>query len=243
MNYYLSKRRINSWLRSPGFYLQKAKHRVVGIDSSFFANSRDTYTPGSEEWLALTEIAYGGLQLGGVATKVNKGGDRMSPHHHGYGSAYECFLRPHLGKRMTLLEIGVLNGTGLAIWCDLFPSSKVVGMDIDLSNCLANMPRLQQLGAFKYNRPELYYLDQLDRAQADQVLAEVFGSDRLSVVIDDGCHSIESIEITFAALKPYLAEEFVYFIEDNFDTYDRLAPRYPEFRWTSRGEITIVRNR
>lgn len=243
MNSRLTKRKLKAWFRSPKFYAEKAKDRLFGINSSFFNHSIESFAPGSLEWLALTETFYGGLQLGGAATKVNKGGDRMSPHHHGYGAAYAEYLKPHLGKPVKVLEVGILNGTGLAIWCDLFPDSRVVGMDIDLSNFQSNLPELERLGAFKRNRPELHEFDQLDRAKADRVLKEVFGDVRLNVVIDDGCHSIESIKVTFAVMKPFLAERFVYFIEDNFDTYDQMAHQYPEYRWRSRGEITIVTNR
>jgi len=38
----------------------------------------------------------------------------------------------------------------------------------------------------------------------------------------------------------FLAKNFVYFIEDNFDTFDWLAPYYREYYWTTRGEMAIA---
>lgn len=236
-------RRIRAWLRSPNFYFKRVKDRLFGMDTSFTEKARNDFEPGSMEWLALTELNYGGLQKGGAATKVNQGGDRMHPLHHGYGSAYAEFLKPWIGRNVNLIEIGILNGTGLAIWCDLFPASRVIGMDIDLENFRANLLELERLGAFSKTRPELHEFNQLDLGMARQALAAALGDERLDIVIDDGCHSIESIEITFQAVQPHLSSEFVYFIEDNFDTYDRLAKRYPNYNWASRGEITIARNR
>lgn len=59
----------------------------------------------------------------------------------------------------------------------------------------------------------------------------------------DGCHSKEAIEITFQEIRPFLAKQFVYFIEDNFDTYDWLGTQYPQYYWTTRGEIAVATSR
>ena len=59
----------------------------------------------------------------------------------------------------------------------------------------------------------------------------------------DGCHSKESIEITFQEICPFLAKQFMYFIEDNFDTYDWLETRYPQYYWTTQGEIAVATSR
>ena len=88
------------------------------------------------------------------------GGDRML--HHGYGPTYARYLRPFLGGRnLTVAEFGILKGTGLAIWCDLFTDARVIGLDIDLGHFEENRSRLARRGAFKQNRPELHEYDQL----------------------------------------------------------------------------------
>ena len=171
----------------------------------------------------------------------------MSPHYHGYGRCYAKYLKPFItapvSERLTLVEVGILNGNGLAIWCDLFPDARVVGLDIDLSNFQANRKNLEQMGAFQKNVPEVYYFDQLDLIKAGDVLRNILGEGRIAIAIDDGCHSIESIKITYEAIRPLLAKNFVYFIEDNYDTYDHLAHRHREYYWTTRGEITVSTNR
>jgi len=230
-------------MRSPGYFFQKAKERFWGIDASFFQNQREAYSPGSFEWLALTEQLYGGYQT----TEIHRGGDRMSPHHHNYGRCYADFLRPFVkaaaSKRLTLVEVGILKGTGLSIWCDLFPTARVIGLDIDLTNFQANRKCLEQMGAFQKNAPEVHSFDQLNASKAARVLQDVLGASHIDIVIDDGCHSTESIDITFEAVQPFLAEMFVYFIEDNFDTYDLLAHRYNDYTWTTRGEIAVAKSR
>ena len=165
---------------------------------------------------------------------------------HGYGFSYAEFLKPLIPRRMarlTLVEIGILNGSGLAIWCDLFPNARVIGLDLDLRNFEKNRPFLESHGAFAKNTPELFEFDQLDLPKARNVLRDVLGEAKVDIAIDDGCHSIESIKITFDALNPHLNRNFVYFIEDNFETYDVLAHQHREYRWSQRGELVVLRNR
>ena len=68
----LSKRRIRDWFRSPGFYVSKVKDRIFCIDNSTTEQKPGAFEPGTMEWLALTELAFGGLQTGG-AFKVATG--------------------------------------------------------------------------------------------------------------------------------------------------------------------------
>ncbi|HEY2119960.1 MAG TPA: hypothetical protein VGH37_12295 [Candidatus Acidoferrum sp.] len=171
----------------------------------------------------------------------------MSPYYHSYGRCYEEFLEPFVSatarSQLTLVEVGILNGSGLAIWCDLFPEARVLGFDIDLSNFQANRKNLENSGAFKTNAPEVYLFDQLNPIKAGEVLRDTLGENRIDIAIDDGCHSKEAIEITFQQIRPFLAKQFVYFIEDNFDTYDWLGARYREYYWTTRGEIAVATSR
>ena len=65
------------------------------------------------------QLAFGGMT----------GGDRML--HHGYGPTYARYLRPFLGGwNLTVAEFGILKGTGLAMWCDLFPDARVILRDV-----------------------------------------------------------------------------------------------------------------
>jgi hypothetical protein len=233
------------WRRAPLFYAGKLCERALGINDSWLTKNRDDFAPGTWQWLALSELQYGGFKVG-VASRQNRGGDRMSPFFHRYGITYQEFLKtvmPRRGEGLTLVEIGILNGSGLAIWCDLFPKARVIGLDIDLRNFEANRASLEAAGAFSENRPELHEFNQLDPSKAAVLIRKILGETKVDIAIDDGCHSIESIEITFRAMLPHMAPQFVYFIEDNFDTYDVLAGRHRELRWAQRGEMTVATNR
>jgi len=233
----LTLRRLKIAQRAPVFYINKIWRRFFGIDDAWLRKSRDYFPLGSWQWLALTEKLNGGFKVG-TASGLNRGGDRMSPFFHGYGETYEEFLRPFLSRReerLTVVEIGILNGSGLAIWCDLFPNARVIGLDIDLSNFKTNRAFLESQGAFSKNTPELFEFDQLDFPKARTVLRDVLGDSKVDIAIDDGCHSIESIEITLEAILPHMANSFVFFVEDNFDSYDEFAHRYKKWRWHQLG--------
>ena len=190
---------------------------------------------------------YGGMK-GGEFSNQNTGGDRMSPilspTCHGYGEIYEKFLKKYLklpsAEKLVIIEIGILNGSGLAIWCDLFPNAKVIGLDIDLANFEANRPFLDKVGAFALNKPEIYLFNQLDPVGAASVLQQILGESKVAIVIDDGCHCLQSIEITFNAVFPHLADQFVYFIEDNLQTYDYLSSKNIKINFLQYDEMTVA---
>lgn len=247
-------RKIRLWYRSPLLYLRRAKKRFLGLRMDFLEKDRSDFPKGSFEWLVLSELLYGGFQTAAAPTKseeyssygaVSLGGDRMSESCHGYGRYYCEFLKPFINKslKITLLEVGILNGSGLAIWCDLFPTSRIVGLDINLANFQANFKNLKALGAFILCEPEVHEFDQLNTEIGSAILRDTFQSNEIDIVVDDGCHTLQSIESTFMMLEPYLADKFVYFIEDNFDAFDRMVKLYPQYCWKSRGELTICRNR
>ena len=89
------------------------------------------------------------------------GGDRMF--HHGYAAVYAKHLQPFVGRRfdpLTVVEAGILRGSGLAMWSELFPRADIIGLDIDLSHVRENLPNLKECGAFPGREPELHVFDQ-----------------------------------------------------------------------------------
>lgn len=184
-----------------GGFIDRVPRRVV--------SGQDPRTP--------EEIAFGGY----------RGGDRMNPEYHGYAPAYAEALLPLLGGgNLVICEVGILTGIGLAIWKELFPSATVMGLDIDLGHTRANMASLVRRGAFAHGGPELHEFDQF-RASV-QGFAGILKGRKIDVLIDDGFHSDETILRTFAAARPHLSRNFVFFAEDNGTVYHELVRRYPD---------------
>lgn len=208
--------------------------------------------PGSANWLIKKEIAFGGY-VENVPRKtvspvdprspeeINSfgmmGGDRML--HHGYAPTYANALRPFLDQRgLTLCEFGILKGSGLALWCELFPDCDVIGCDIDLQHFRDNEPNLRRNGAFATNQPELHLFDQL--ADGAERMSKILQGRKLDIVIDDGLHSLDSIIGTWRAIKPHLASRSVFIVEDFENLLDYCGSEFAGFDVCGSGKITIV---
>lgn len=214
---------------------------------------------GGEEYLADRLVAieqkYGGICEGVKRRKVSPhdhrtaqeierggmvGGDRMANTHHAYSRAYAKHLR-HLDgkKRLVISEFGILRGTGLAMWSDLFPASRIIGFDIDLSHIKENIPELEKRGA-RLKNIELHEFDQLANGPLD--ISRALQGDTIDVIVDDGLHSNESILNTIESVGSHLSDEFVYFIEDNDRVYHIIKEKYPQWKVSQYGELTVCTN-
>ena len=204
------------------------------------------------EYLQFLELKYGGYVTNVPATIKScdvssiyegnhTGGDRMNVFFHNYSVKYSQYLEPlrHSKKTIYLLEVGILKGTGLAVWDEYFDNKKIYGFDYDLGNFEQNRNYLLELGAFSKELPTLRFYDQF--ADNSKTLEETFVSQKIDVVIDDAYHSDQSIINTFNELQPYLNESFVYFIEDNRTAWKKLQIRYPQYNFDyNDNELTVV---
>lgn len=208
---------------------------------------------GSADWLALCELKMGGFQKNVKRNKVSDkdtrtpeqisiggmtGGDRMI--HHNYTKVYERYLSSFINKidNPRILECGVLKGTGLAVWSMLFPTAHLIGLDIDLDHIKSNLDFLKSKGAFKYNKLSLLNFDQF--APDTKELEDLLGPKKIDIIIDDGFHSEDTILNTLRALKPFFAENFVYFAEDNATVFSKIKKQFPEFTVDSFGQMTVI---
>lgn len=192
------------------------------------------------EFLQKSELDFGGyvyrvksnIKSKNVVRKDSEfhvGGDRMSIFFHDYSEKYAQYLEFFKLENINLLEIGILNGGGLAIWDRFFDNKKIYGFDYDLSNFLDNFETLKGLGAFKKQTPIVVEFDQF--ASNNALINSYFKKNLLDVVIDDGNHSDEACVKSFNDLYPYLNNKFVYFIEDNKSAYRHLMNLYEDLNF------------
>lgn len=215
-------------------------YRFIGIFSSI----------GTKNWLIARELKYGGMvtnvprnkishhdhRLPGQLTIGMTGGDRML--HLNYAGYYAKYLRPFINRSVCLAEFGILRGTGLAIWCDLFPNGKILGFDIDLSHMQNNWLNLKKQGAFKHNRPQIFEYDMYEKNE--RFLKKVLLGEKINVAIDDGVHDLATILTTFKSVYHYLDKNFVYLIEDNPIAHQKIKSFYPKLKVVHDGLLTVV---
>jgi len=197
------------------------------------------------------ERKFGGLHTGVKRNKVSPldprspatlahggmtGGDRML--HHQYATIYSACL-PDVSEEITLVELGILRGVGLAIWCELFPNARVIGLDVDLSHYKENEQNLRKLGAFRNHSPEVYEYDELAPTNAMR-LRSILGGDSIDVCIDDALHYDEAILKAARDLMPFMRDGGVYFIEDNAKVHEQIRRIYPTNKVVSAGKMTVI---
>ena len=167
------------------------------------------------------------------------GGDRMSEIANYYAPIYSSYMKDYLNRKtIILVECGILRGTGLAIWSDLFPRGRIIGLDIDLDNIHNNMSNLKNSGAFKNNNLELYEFDQFqDNVEKFKCILK---GDKISIFIDDGVHADEAIIKTMLSVHPFLSDYFLYIIEDNKHVHKKIRKIFPKFNVKDYDALTVI---
>jgi hypothetical protein len=210
--------------------------------------SRIQRRPASEGWLISRERQYA-PQVGvlpGLTSPTNLnayhavdlGGDKMASLRNGYGRNYAPLLAPRLGEVRTLVELGVFQGVSLALWCDLFPEAKVVGLDIDFGRFRAHATFLEQRGAFSTNAPDLVRFDAF-APDATPLVDELDGR-FIDVFIDDGPHHIDAIVATAKAIVPLMGAGSLYVVEDQTSALGPLREAFPTLGFRMEGSLVVA---
>lgn len=174
------------------------------------------------------------------------GGDRMGPNGHFYSPVYSLVFRhllvdmPHKEFDGTIVEVGILNGTGLAMWAEVFPNAAIVGLDVDTTTYQKNVNKLAVLSP-GVRSASVFEFDQFN---PDFEWWETLGRPKISLVIDDGYHSTLSALQTFSGFfeNTTFAERWAYIVEDIPAFDSELRSNFPGIHPESFGEITVVRS-
>jgi len=144
-----------------------------------------------------------------------------------YMDVYEPYLERLREKPINFLEIGVLGGSSLRTWREYFPQGKIFGLDIDP-------------GAKKHegDRIKITIGSQSDRDVLANLVSQVDGYD---VILDDGSHASEHMQVSFAQLWPAVKPGGLYIIEDLGSTYRGVDMNWPGMKYNSEPELPCNR--
>ncbi|MCK5354826.1 MAG: class I SAM-dependent methyltransferase [Methyloprofundus sp.] len=147
-----------------------------------------------------------------------------------YLDSYDPVLEPWVGKNINLLELGIHKGGSLLLWHDYFPSSKIVGIDL---NPPENFRSDENIFMYKGNQADTRFLSSM----ANEIAPEGF-----DIIIDDASHIGELTKVAFWHLfEHHLKPGGLYVIEDwstgywddwfdgkslDFDTYRQPVKSY-----------------
>lgn len=207
---------------------------------------------GSTKWLIDTENHFGGYHNDVPRNKISEhdprkkmatlgmsGGDRMQ--HHGYAQYYSRYLTPFVSRRhepLVIVEVGILKGTGIAIWSTLFPNAEIFGLDIDLLNFQNNRDFLETQGAFKTSTLKLHEFDQFKNNK--EYIKNILNGKKIDIIIDDGFHSDDTILNTLSDTVTHLNDSFVYFIEDNKTVYHKVKDTITDANVYKHKQLTVI---
>lgn len=178
----------------------------------------------SPEWLVQREAHYAGETVHRYPRVLGSeepefiwpydfGSDKMSFVANQYACAYGETLITWTHARV-VVEIEILDGSGLALWSEVFPDARLVGIDSQRDLFDANIQTLVALGAF--GRSIIPHVLEVDAYRPNAgTLSALSSLGPVEVVIDDGPHTFDAIERMARALRPFLAESFLSIVEDN----------------------------
>lgn len=153
-------------------------------------------------------------EFDGQSSNVQQGGDKMGFERHAYAPFYSRELQRFLQSPVTLVELGVFRGSGLAIFSEMFPPPSVlIGLDIKPARYHSFKDTLISRGAFRAGAPQVFQFDAY--APDISVLQHALAGRTIDVFIDDGPHTFEAIKIVAKAIRPLLSEKYLYVAEDN----------------------------
>lgn len=127
--------------------------------------------------------------------------------YHNYLNKYEFFLRQYRDVEMTVIELGVFNGSSVKMWRDYFNRATIVGVDIDdkcrrfaekdVSIEILDLSLPQNIIKLCSYKPKIV-IDDASHICSHQIMA-------LSILIDSllsgGIYIIEDLETSFPASR------------------------------------------
>ena len=123
-----------------------------------------------------------------------------------YFHVYDRLFAPYVGKDITFVEIGVLNGGSLFMWREFFgPQARIVGLDF---NPLSE--RWRDHGF------EIYIGSQSDTEFWRETLPKI---GEIDILLDDGGHMFDQQIITCETVLPSIKDGGLLVVEDTHTSY------------------------
>ncbi len=132
----------------------------------------------------------------------------LSLKHDSYFQVYEQLLARYVGRKITFVEVGVLNGGSLFMWREYFgPEARIIGIDLN--------PAARQWQSAGF---EIFIGSQSDPQFWRDFYAQVGNVD---VLLDDGGHTNRQQIITVHESLPHVNDDGLIVVEDVHASYMR----------------------
>lgn len=113
-----------------------------------------------------------------------------------------------------ILEIGMLDGGSLALWSEVFPSAKIVGIDLEADRGDSEYFKWYVKQRGRQDKIKTYWgTDQTDTDALLNICRKEFDQP-IDLIVDDASHYYEQTKASFEFLFPKLRPGGLYIIED-----------------------------
>lgn len=119
---------------------------------------------------------------------------------HNYHKVYSALFNS-LDAVKNVFEVGIANGSSLRAWKEIFPTSEVFGVDLNINHLIEE------------DRIHTFWADQGDPNTFNSVKKEA-SIGEVDLIVDDGSHQLKHSMDTFSALLPWLSVGGWIVIED-----------------------------
>ena len=128
--------------------------------------------------------------------------------HKKYFNVYDNIFSHYKNKKITFVEVGLLDGGSLLIWRKYFgPNARIIGIDIN-----------KDCKKFEEDGFEIFIGSQSDPLFWDSFFKEVGNVD---IILDDGGHTNEQQIITTLKCIPYIKDDGIHVVEDTHTSYQK----------------------
>ena len=126
--------------------------------------------------------------------------------HESYFEVYDRLLSKYIGKEITFVEIGVLDGGSLFMWRDFFgEKARIIGIEIN-----------EGAKVWESHGFEIFIGSQSDPDFWEKFYEQV---GEVNVVLDDGGHTYRQQIITVECALPHMVEDGIIIVEDTYTSY------------------------
>jgi len=141
---------------------------------------------------------------------------------HSYLDSYERLFNHLRHKAKNVIEIGIYSGGSLKLWFDYFQNATIYGVDINDENCIWHDVK---------GRDRIKLLTNCDGYDQTFFLNNFVAKNiRFDAIIDDGPHTLESMQIFISLYSVLLTDDGVLVIEDiqDMEWIDKLKEIVPD---------------
>jgi 23S rRNA U2552 (ribose-2'-O)-methylase RlmE/FtsJ len=126
--------------------------------------------------------------------------------HYKYFKVYDHLFSKFINKKITFVEVGILNGGSLEIWRNFFGNkARIIGVDLN--------PECKK---FEKNGIEIYIGDQSDKKFWHDFFKKI---GKVDIVLDDGGHTNKQQITTAISAIPQINDNGMFVCEDTHTSY------------------------